>query len=332
VIFSLQISIGLLLDFLCGDPKWLYHPVRAIGTLCCIFESLTRKFMAPLGMRFCGILTFFLVLGTSVSILFVLFYLLVAVSNFLTALVSVMLLYMSFAAGDLLAHSKQVYSSLSSSDISQARSDVALIVGRETDHLDETEISRACVESVAENLVDGITAPLFWAVLAAILLGEIYFEPIVWAVAGAYFYKSVNTMDSMFGYKNERYREFGWMAARFDDLVNYIPARLSALCIVFAASILHLDYKNSAKVLFRDRLKNSSPNSGYPEAAVSGALNIQLGGAAIYFGEKTEGQLIGAGQRGALPGDIKNVNKLALTTSIIFFAALLLLYNLSVMI
>jgi adenosylcobinamide-phosphate synthase len=288
--------------------------------------------MAPLGMRFCGILTFFLVLGTSVSILFVLFYLLVAVSNFLTALVSVMLLYMSFAAGDLLAHSKQVYSSLSSSDISQARSDVALIVGRETDHLDETEISRACVESVAENLVDGITAPLFWAVLAAILLGEIYFEPIVWAVAGAYFYKSVNTMDSMFGYKNERYREFGWMAARFDDLVNYIPARLSSLCIVFAASILHLDYKNSAKVLFRDRLKNSSPNSGYPEAAVSGALNIQLGGAAIYFGEKTEGQLIGAGQRGALPGDIKNVNKLALTTSIIFFAALLLLYNLSVMI
>lgn len=283
-------------------------------------------------MRFCGILTFFLVLGTSVSILFVLFYLLVAVSNFLTALVSVMLLYMSFAAGDLLAHSKQVYSSLSSSDISQARSDVALIVGRETDHLDETEISRACVESVAENLVDGITAPLFWAVLAAILLGEIYFEPIVWAVAGAYFYKSVNTMDSMFGYKNERYREFGWMAARFDDLVNYIPARLSSLCIVFAASILHLDYKNSAKVLFRDRLKNSSPNSGYPEAAVSGALNIQLGGAAIYFGEKTEGQLIGAGQRGALPGDIKNVNKLALTTSIIFFAALLLLYNLSVMI
>ena len=136
----------------------------------------------------------------------------------------------------------------------------------------------------------------------------------------------------MFGYKNERYREFGWLAARFDDLVNYIPARLSSLFIVFAASILQLDYKNSAKVLFRDRLKNSSPNSGYPEAAVSGALNIQLGGAAIYFGEKTEGQVIGAGLREAKPGDIKNANNLALTTTIIFFAALLLFYNLSAMI
>ena len=283
-------------------------------------------------MRFCGIVTFFLVLGSSVSIIFLVFYLLVPVSNFLTALVSVILLYMSFASGDLFAHSKQVYSSLSNSDIIQARRDVALFVGRETDHLDETEISRACVESVAENLVDGITAPLFWAVLAAFFLGGIYFEPIVWAVAGAYFYKTINTMDSMFGYKNERYREFGWLAARFDDLVNYIPARLSSLFIVLAAGILQLDYKNSAKVLFRDRLKSSSPNSGYPEAAVSGALNIQLGGGSIYFGEKTEVQLIGAGQRGALPGDIKNANNLALTTTIIFFAALLLLYNLSAMI
>ncbi len=332
MIFSLQIAIALSIDFFCGDPKWLYHPVRAIGALCVCFESLTRKVLAPLGMRFCGIMTFFLVLGSSVSMLFLLFYLLAPFSIFLTAAVSVILLYMSFAAGDLLAHSNQVYASLSRSDISQARSDVALLVGRQTDHLDETEITRACVESVAENLVDGITAPLFWSVFAALLLGGIYFEPIVWAVAGAYFYKTVNTMDSMFGYKNERYIKFGWLAARFDDLMNYIPARLSSLFIVVAAAILQLDYKNSARVLFRDRLKNSSPNSGYPEAAVSGALNIELGGNAIYFGQKTEGQLIGAGQRGAMPDDIKHVNKLALATTIIFFAALLLVYNLSAMI
>lgn len=331
MIFSLQISIAFGLDLICGDPEWLYHPVRVIGTLCNMFEFLSRKLFSALGMKFCGIITFFLVLGSSVSILFLLFYLLSQISSHISVIVAVILIYSSIAAGDLFNHSNQVHSSLARADIPQARRDVSLLVGRETSDMNEPEISRACVESVAENLVDGVTAPLFWAVLCALFFGRLIFEPIIWAVFGAYFYKTVNTMDSMFGYKNSRYIEFGWMAARFDDLVNYIPARISSIAIVLAAWFLRLDYKNSAKILYRDRLKSSSPNSGYPEAAVSGALNIELGGAAIYFGEKTEGHLIGAGQKCVTPDDIIYTNKLSLTSALIFFIVLLLVYNVCTM-
>ncbi len=327
VLFSLQISIAVCLDLLCGDPKWFYHPVRGIGSLCTLFERICRNRLEFLGTRLCGIATFFLVLSVSLCILAVFFSMLQNVSRSAAAVAAVLLLYLLLAAGDLLDHSRRVYSSLQRSDIVQARADVAMLVGRETDTMNEGEIARACVESVAENTVDGVTAPLFWAVLVAFLCGDIFFQPLTWAVFGACFYKCVNTMDSMFGYRNERYVEFGWLAARFDDLVNFIPARLTALFIVAAAFLLKLDYRNGARILSRDRLKSSSPNSGHPEAAVSGVLNIELGGPAIYFGQRTESPRIGAGQKCASAIDIKSTNRLCIAAALIFFIALLLAYN-----
>jgi len=311
-----------------GDPRWFYHPVRAIGLLCSSFESFSRTFFGWFGMRFCGILTFLLVIGSSASFLFLLFFLLARLGGIVSAFAAVILLYLGIAAGDLMAHSNRVYTSLAREDISQARHDVAMLVGRQTEEMDKIEISRACVESVAENMVDGITAPLFWAVILSTLLGGVIFDPIVWAVFGSYFQKAVNTMDSMFGYKNSRYIRFGWMAARFDDLVNFLPARLSSLFIVAAAFLLRLDYKNAAELLYRDRLKSSSPNSGYPESAVAGALGIQLGGPAIYFGERTAGHLIGAGQRQAHHDDIKQANFLCVIAAFLFLGVLLVFYNL----
>jgi len=331
VLFSFQISLALGLDLLFGDPQWLYHPVRAIGLLCTTFENLTRTWTSSLGMRMCGVITFVLVLGCTLTVLFTGLYLLAQVGGSLVIPVSVALLYLAIAAGDLAKHSEKVFSSLSSAHLDQARVDIGMLVGRETNDMNRVDISRACVESVAENFVDGVTAPLFWAFLFSLLFNGTLFDPITIAVFGAYFYKTINTMDSMFGYKNERYIEFGWIAARSDDVVNYIPARLSAAAIVIAATILGMDYKNSFRVLVRDRLKSSSPNSGYPEAAVSGALSIQLGGPAVYFGKPTKGHIIGEGQRAATIADIKRVNQLCLTSTLLFFAALIVLYNILIM-
>lgn len=164
-----------------GDPQWLYHPVRAIGLLCTMFETFTRKMFVPLGIRFCGILTFLLVTGSSALILVVLFYFLTELNSFLSALAAVILLYLSIAAGDLMAHSNRVYGSLAKEDIIQARLEVAMLVGRQTENMDKNEISRACIESVAENMVDGITAPLFWAVFFSTFFGGLFFDPIIWA-------------------------------------------------------------------------------------------------------------------------------------------------------
>ena len=271
------------MDLVCGDPRWLYHPIRGIGMLCVQFESYGRKLFASLGMRLCGVIVFVLVLSATLGTLFLLIAIVFKINEFLATIVSILLLYLSIALGDLLTHSKKVYDSLTRNDLEQAREDIALLVGRETDKMTETEIARACVESVAENFVDGVAAPLFWATVSAMIFFKLPGGPIIWALFGAYLYKSVNTMDSMFGYKNKKYIEFGWMAARADDILNYLPARLGSLAIVCSAFFLANDYRRSWQIVLRDHLKSSSPNSGFPEAAVSGALRVQLGGGSSLF-------------------------------------------------
>jgi adenosylcobinamide-phosphate synthase len=187
-----------------------------------------------------------------------------------------------------------------------------MIVGRDTAALDEAGVARATVESVAESMVDGVTAPLFFAVLGG---------PV-----GAMLYKAINTMDSMFGYKNERYRAFGWAAARLDDLANFLPARLTSLMIPAAAFLLRLDAKGALFILLRDRRKHASPNSGHTEAAVAGALGVQLGGPSPYFGRMVEKPTLGEAVRSIEPQDILRANRLMLLSSaitLLFFFILL---------
>ncbi|MCI5121425.1 MAG: cobalamin biosynthesis protein, partial [Candidatus Electrothrix sp. AUS4] len=164
---------------------------------------------------------------------------------------------------------------------------------RDTDQLDTAGIVRACVESVAENMSDGIIAPLFWAVIGAVLGQIIADSSVIWGVTAAMLYKAVNTMDSTFGYKNERYLQFGSCPARLDDAVNFLPARLSGTALVLAASLCGCDVKNSFHILIRDRRNHSSPNAGWPEAAMAGALRLQLGGTSSYFGELLKKPTIG---------------------------------------
>ena len=260
---------AILLDLLLGDPRWFPHPVRLIGALATIAENISRRFIR--NERLAGLLTLvFLLLITGLSVM-ALLRAAAWLHPLLGHLTSVFLLYTTLAARDLTEHSKEVYDTLRDKDLIQARQRVAMIVGRDTSRLDQAGVSRATVESVAENMVDGVTAPLFYGILAG---------PV-----GAMLYKVINTGDSMFGYKNEKYIKFGWASARLDDLANFIPARLTGLLVPVASFLLGLNAKKSLEILIRDRKKHASPNSGHSEAAVAGALGIQLGGASRYFGK-----------------------------------------------
>ncbi|MEN8142806.1 MAG: adenosylcobinamide-phosphate synthase CbiB, partial [Thermodesulfobacteriota bacterium] len=223
--------------------------------------------------------------------------------------VSVLILYTCFAARDLIAHSSDVHGALQKENLGEARLRVGMLVGRDTAELDEAGIVKAAVESVAENTVDGITAPLFWAVIGG---------PV-----GALLYKAVNTMDSTFGYKNERYLYFGWSAARLDDLVNWLPARLTGMVMVVAAMFCRLSPLNAWRIFRRDRHKHTSPNAGQSEAAMAGALGIQLGGTSSYFGKPVAKPTIGDDLYQPEVSHIDKANLLLVVTTALCTALLL---------
>ena len=270
-------------------------------------------------MRARGAVAFWLVLLTTMAALALLFKVLLLFSESAALFGALITCYFCIAAGDLVAHGNRVYEHLIGDDIVESRRAVSMMVGRDTESLDGPEVARACVESVSENMVDGITAPLFWAFVGSIVGQTFQWDPIIGAAFGSMAYKAINTMDSMYGYKNEKYIDFGWCAARIDDLVNFLPARLSGLCLIGAAYLIGLDGRGAVHVYMRDRLKSSSPNSGHSEAAAAGALNIELGGPSSYFGTISFKDYIGQGLNRVEAKDIKRVNKLILSASLLFF-------------
>jgi adenosylcobinamide-phosphate synthase len=322
--FEAKLAAALILDQLLGDPHWLPHPVRGIGWLCQWFEGTSRSLFS--NKKAAGFFTVAAVLMVTIGATGILLTLAGLISTFLADIVAIVLLYTSIAARDLLVHSRRVYDSLCTGiDLDAARNAVAMIVGRDTENLDTAGVSRACVETVAENMVDGVTAPLFYAIIFSMLPAAYSFHAPGFAAIGAMAYKAVNTMDSMFGYKNERYLEFGWTAAKLDDVANFIPARLSGIIVIFSAFILKLDWKGAAKILSRDRLQHGSPNSAHTEAAVAGALGIQLGGDSSYFGVLTQKPTIGDKKRAIREEDILLTGRIMQTGMLLFVVLLLLL-------
>ncbi len=298
---AIHLALAVALDFLIGDPPALPHPVRAMGTLALWLETRLRRLVR--NRRLAGVCTVLLVLlvtgGTAAGLLLLARRLPWPAGD----IAAVIILYYGIAARDMLRHSRRVYAALAASDLPLARRRVAMIVGRDTANMDEEEIVRATVESVAENLVDGVSAPLFFAMLGG---------PV-----GIMLYKASSTMDSVFGYKNDRYREFGWAAARLDDLLNFVPARLTGIVMAAAAALAGLQPVRAYITLRRDRLQNASPNSGHSEAAMAGALGVQLGGPASYFGAVVEKPVIGRPGRKTEPRDILLANRLFLVTTLI---------------
>lgn len=265
--------VAFLIDALLGDPRSKFHPVVMMGNLISLLEKILRRELdSPLLKFFKG----GLLVGTVVAVAYVVGFAVELISHAMPDLVAqvfIQALVLSFmisprTLGDA---AREIYWLLESENLPRAREKVGWIVGRDTVNLNEAEVSRATVETVAENTVDGVISPLFYFAVGGLPL----------AVA----YRAINTMDSMLGYKNEKYFYFGRMAARLDDVANFIPARLTGLLFVGAAIVLQLDWRNAFNMMRRDASKHPSPNGGWAEATVAGALNIQLGGMNYYFGK-----------------------------------------------
>lgn len=282
---ALVILSAFFLDLVLGDPRWLPHPVRGIGRLIQGAERVLRRFTrSPGAEKRAGVLLVVLIVlpvyGASALLLFFASFW----SSMLGFVIAVFLAYSTLAARDLAGSARTVLVQLETGDINGARHALSMIVGRDTADLDEQGITRAVVETVAENTSDGVIAPLFYLALGGPAL--------------AMAYKAVNTLDSMVGYKNVAYKNFGWAAARLDDLANFVPARISAVLLSLAAWCLPgASGRDAFRVSLRDGRKHASPNSGYPEAAAAGALGLRLGGPAAYGGLVLDKPSIGDGMR-----------------------------------
>jgi len=262
---ELTLAGAYLLDLICGDPRWFPHPIKLIGYTVTKLEII---FYPGRYKRLAGVLLVSVVVAATFFISWLLIDIARTINSYAGLLLAAVFIYTTLSVKDLKDESMAVYHALNKRDIQSARNNLAMIVGRDTHTLDENEIIRATVETVAENIVDGIISPLFFAFIggAPLALG----------------YKAINTMDSMIGYKNERYKEFGWAAARLDDAANFIPARLAGLLLPVAVLVAGKSPVKSFRIMLRDGQKNPSPNSGISEAAVAGALGVRLGGVNFY--------------------------------------------------
>jgi len=275
-----DIFLAFICDLALGDPYWFPHPVRGIGWIISGTEKFIRAhFRTALGLKVAGAVMAVCVPAMVWSAAFLLLRVAYLVHPNFYRFANVLLLYTTLSAKCLAQEAGRVYKALIEGDISRARKQLSYLVSRETHSLEEEGIVRAAVETVAENTVDGVLAPLFYAFLGG--------APLAMA------YKAINTLDSMVGYKNEKYIHLGWASARLDDLANLIPARLTWLLIPLVSGLFGFDMVKSFKMVIRDRYNHTSPNAGFPESAVAGALGVQLGGESTYFGKKIAKPTIG---------------------------------------
>ncbi len=288
-------AAGLLLDLLFGDPVWLYHPVRLIGNWISWGERQLRK-VCGTHLTAAGGVLWVLTAGMALVIPFGLLALAGWIHPALRFLLETFWCFQILAAKCLASESRKVYDRLKARDLPGARKAVSMIVGRDTEKLTEEGVTKAAVETVAENTSDGVTAPLIYLLIGGAPLG--------------FLYKAVNTMDSMLGYKNDRYLYFGRIPAKMDDVFNYIPARVTALLMTISAFLTGLDGKNAWKIYRRDRKKHASPNAAQTESVCAGALGVRLAGDAVYFGKLYKKEFIGDALRSIEPEDIIRTGRL----------------------
>ncbi len=311
--------LGFALDLIFGDPVWLYHPVRLIGGLIGRVERVSRRIFPARdrGETAAGVFFALTVIIIATGLPLLILRGAQAVNPWLSFVLCVFWDYQLLAVKSLRTESMKVYDALKSGDLEGGRYAVSMIVGRDTQRLSGEGVAKAAVETVAENTSDGVIAPMLFLAF----LGP----------AAGFFYKAVNTMDSMAGYKNDRYLYFGRFCARLDDAVNLIPARISGLLMVLASLPAGFDMKNSWRIYRRDRRNHASPNSAHTEAAAAGALHIRLAGDAYYFGKLCKKKTIGDADRPVEYEDIPRVNRLLYVAAFLgcalFFGASFLIYG-----
>ena len=307
------LAAGFILDLLFGDPKWMYHPVIFIGKTISFLEKNIRKILprTPSGELMGGIVLVLLTLIASGGIPCIILYAAGLIHPAIQWAAGAFMCYQLLAVKCLRDESMKVYDALKTGTIEDGRHAVSMIVGRDTQALDEKGVVKAAVETVAENFSDGVLAPMLYMLIGGPVL--------------MFVYKGINTMDSMVGYKNDRFLYFGRCAAKLDDAANFIPSRIAGIMLILAAYIGPFSGKDARRIFLRDRRKHASPNSAQTESAAAGALQIQLAGNAYYFGKLHEKQFIGDSIREIEVDDIKRMNNLmyiASTLSAVIFTAI----------
>lgn len=300
----LAVLIGFVLDSVLGDPVGRWHPVCLIGKLIFVIEKFLRRVFPEThtALIAAGGVLWFLVCGISFIIPMGLLWLLTCIHPALAWIANTFFCYQIFARKCLADAGKEVYIALGRS-LEDGRKAVSMYVGRDTQVLDETGVIKATVETIAENATDGVIAPMIYMLIGGAPLG--------------FLYKAVNTLDSMVGYHNSQYEYFGKFSAKMDDLFNFIPARLAAICMIASAGLLHFDNQNALRIFRRDRKNHKSPNSAQTESVCAGALHIQLAGDASYFGKKMEKPFIGDPDRPVDRNDIARSERLMTAASLI---------------
>lgn len=300
---EIMILSAYFLDIILGDPYFIPHPIRFIGTL---IKKLEEKLYKLKDKKMAGLI----ILLLTVLIVFSITKLLCKFSIY----IELVLIYTILATKCLAKEGFKIYKTLKSGNLEKARKEISYLVSRNTDDLSEEEVIRACVETISENIVDAVIAPLFYIFIGGASLGMAY--------------KAVSTLDSMIGYKNDKYKDFGFFSAKADDVLNFIPARIAGFLILpFTALLCGYNFKNSFKIVKRDRLNHPSPNSAHSEAAVAGALGIQLGGKTKYFGKLYDKKTIGDKLKNFDMEDIlKSINILYLSSFISLITVLIITY------
>lgn len=300
----ISLVIGYILDLIIGDPQGFPHPVRLIGNMISNVEKKIRA-MCRSGEdeQRAGIILWFIVVGTSFLVPFLILVACSKINIYLSISVESIMCYFILATRSLKDESMKVHCALKNKNLTDARRYLSYIVGRDTERLDESSIAKAAVETVAENTSDGVIAPMLFIMLGGAPLG--------------FMYKAVNTLDSMVGYKNEKFINMGRFSAIADDVFNYIPSRISAYLMIAASFLLKMNYKAAYKIYKRDRYNHKSPNSAQTESVCAGALNIMLGGNNYYGGILVEKPTIGDDIRPVEIDDVNKANKLMYVTSLL---------------
>lgn len=304
--FILSITIAYIIDLCIGDPYDFPHPVRWIGkSIRKVEQRIRAKCITPIALKVGGGILWLVIVGGTYLCMYLCLFVARKIHIGVWFICSTYFFYTTLATKCLGQEAKKIYAVLKEEDIEKARVQLSYIVGRDTTNLEEEEIICAVVETVAENTVDGIISPMFYGFLGGMPL--------------AMAYKAVNTLDSTVGYKNEKYKDIGFVSAKLDDVANFIPARLTSIMMCIVSLLLGFSFKDAVRMTKRDRKNHKSPNCAYPEASVAGALGIRLGGTHTYFGQEVYKPFIGESTRKVEKEDILRTNKIMYGTSVVAF-------------
>lgn len=310
-----MLVLACVLDFILGDPAYEFHPVRLIGNAISLIEKFLRSHC--LSTVFGGFI-FFLFITTSALSSYLFFHFIASnIHPYVVSVLNIYIVYSCFAYRDLINHINPVITALKDGNMLLARQRVSRVVGRDVSQMNSSQVARAAIETVAENFIDGIFSPLFWFALGAATGFYVMNSGCLMGVISMLLFKTVSTMDSMVGYRNKDYEKIGKVGARLDDMMNFLPARLSLIPLVLASIITGQNVFKGIKVFFQDRLKHSSPNSAHGESFIAGALNIRLGGPSYYKGQLMSKPWLGDDSEDVMP------EKITTCCRLIFYATLI---------